>query len=264
MNIVKETLDPGNHKSLSLPVLTFSHDHQGPYRTEWHSHFRAQLVYASKGVMSVAARTGTWVVPPQQAVWVPAGVQHEVSAQGPLSMRSLYLHPRFSTQLPSECCVMGVSVLMRELVLRAVELSRSADHRGRLSRLMRVVMDEIIEMERPPLHLPMPRDPRLRTLVDLLLHEPADPRGLGDYAKLVGASTRTIARGFARETGMSFGTWRQRLRLLAAIERMGAGASVTTVAYELGYQSPSAFIAMFRRTLGEPPGRYFHASRELV
>lgn len=262
MNIVKETFDPGNHKSPSLPVLAFSDDREGPYRTEWHSHFRAQLVYASQGVMTVAARTGTWVVPPQQAVWVPAGVRHEVSAQGPLSMRSLYLHPRFARQLPSECCVMGVSVLMRELISRAVELSRSTHHRARLSRLTRVVMDEIIDMERPPLHLPMPRDTRLRTLVGVLLREPADPRGLEDYATLVGASTRTIARGFARETGMTFGTWRQRLRLLAAIERMGSGASVTTVAYELGYQSPSAFIAMFKRTLGEPPGRYFHASRE--
>ena len=220
-------------------MLTFSHDREAAYRTEWHSHFRAQLVYAPKGVMTVAARTGTWVVPPQQAVWVPAAVQHEVSAQGPLSMRSLYLHPEVCGQLPSECCVMGVSALMR------------------------VVIDELIDMERPPLPLPMPRDPRLKTLVDLLLQEPADPRRLDDYASLIGASARTIARGFVRETGMSFGIWRQRLRLLAAIERLGSGAAVTTVAYDLGYQSPSAFIAMFRRSLGEPPGRYFHVPREI-
>lgn len=263
MNIAKQTNDPGNCKASSLPVLTFSHDREAAYRTGWHSHFRAQLVYASKGVMTVAARTGTWVVPPQQAVWVPAAVQHEVSAQGPLSMRSLYLHPEVCGQLPSECCVMGVSALMRELILRAVDLSSSAVNRVRLPRLMRVVIDELIDMERPPLHLPMPRDPRLKTLVDLLLQEPADPRRLEDYARLIGASARTIARGFVRETGMSFGIWRQRLRLLAAIERLGSGAAVTTVAYDLGYQSPSAFIAMFRRSLGEPPGRYFHVPREI-
>jgi AraC-like DNA-binding protein len=59
-----------------------------------------------------------------------------------------------------------------------------------------------------------------------------------------------------KETGMTFGAWRERLRLTAAVARLGEGEPVTAVAYDLGYQSPSAFIAMFRRSLGDTPGRY--------
>src|SRR3546814_638212 len=107
-----------------------------------------------------------------------------------------------------------------------------------------------------PRCLPLRRDVRMRRIAEALLADPADTRALGDWAKAAAASERTLARLFVRETGMTFGAWRERLRLTAAVARLAEGQPVTSVAFDLGYQSPSAFIAMFRRCLGDTPGRY--------
>jgi AraC-like DNA-binding protein len=121
---------------------------------------------------------------------------------------------------------------------------------------MAVIPDELAGLEPEPLHLPLPADSRLRSVTDTLIADPADGRDLKAWATTAGASERTLARLFVKETGMTFGTWRQRRRLLAAIGRLAEGQSVTSVALDLGYDSPSAFITMFRRTLGATPGRY--------
>jgi AraC-like DNA-binding protein len=212
--------------------------------------------------MTVSTAEGTWVVPPQQAVWVPAGVLHEVQSGAPLAMRSLYFHPGAVAGLPANCCVLTVPPLLRELILAAVALAPDYPPAGPEARLMAVIPDQLRAIEPEPLHLPLPADRRLRALTDGLSRDPADGRSLADWARSAGASERTLARLFRRQTGMTFGAWRQRLRLLLAIARLAEGAPVTAVAYELGYESPSAFVAMFRRELGEPPGRYLRAARQ--
>lgn len=211
--------------------------------------------------MTVSTGDGTWVVPPQQAVWVPPGVLHEVTSIGALAMRTLYLHPAAIGGLPEACRVVTVPALLRELILRAVTLPPDYPPDGPEARLMAVVPDQLQALQPEPLHLPMPSDRRLRTITDALAKRPADGRSLADWARSAGASERTLARLFRRETGMTFGAWRQRLRLLAAIARLAEGRPVTAVAFDLGYESPSAFVAMFRRQLGEPPGRYLRATR---
>jgi AraC-like DNA-binding protein len=221
-----------------------------------HRHFRAQLVFASEGVMTVTTAAGAWVVPPQQAVWVPAGIDHEVYSAGPLSMRSLYVHPDATGGLSEECCVMAVEPLLRELIVKVAELAQSGDTQDSYARLVGVVLDELRGLKAAPLHLPLPRDARLKAITDSLLAEPGDNRDLTAWGRRAGASGRTLARLFRRETGMTFAGWRRRLRLLAAVSRLGAGEPVTRVAYDLGYHSPSAFVAMFRRSVGMPPGRY--------
>ena len=239
-----------------MRIVALAGDHAVAHRYDWHRHFRAQLVYASEGVMTVGTATGTWVVPRQQAVWMPAGVEHEVSAAGPLAMRSLYIHPDHVAAFPGACQVVSVPPLLRELILRLVALPEAAPETGAKARLVDVIFDELAALEAEPLHLPLPQDARLRALTDALAHDPADSRPLADWARQVGASERTLARHFQQETSMTFGAWRQRLRLLAAVSRLAEGQPVTTVAYDLGYDSPSAFIAMFKRNLGQTPGRY--------
>lgn len=171
-----------------------------------------------------------------------------------VSMRSLYIHRDAVAGLPDGCRVVQVTPLLRELIACLVTASpRTAEQ---VARLMAVLVDEVMMLDAPPLHLPAPRDPRLRAITDSLLEEPADGRGLAAWSALVGASERTLARLFVRETGMGFREWRQQLRLLTAIERLAAGHDVTSVSLDLGYHSPSAFIAMFKRVLGETPGRY--------
>ncbi len=231
-------------------------DHPGPHEYPPHSHPRAQLVYASAGVMTVATDRGTWVVPPQQAVWVPCGVTHAVASGGGLAMRTLYVHPSATAGLPEDCCVISVSPLLRELILRAVTFDPDHPASPAEQRILRLILDELAALPAEPLHLPRPAEPRLRLVTDALSADPADDRALAGWAQMAGASERTLARLFLRETGLTFGAWRQRLRLLTAIARLGEGEAVTTVAYDLGYESPSAFIAMFRRTLGTSPGRY--------
>ncbi len=225
---------------------------------DWHTHERAQLLYAVRGVMRVTTENGVWVVPPQRAVWIPPGISHHVQAQGtPLSLRSLYIHEDALNGLPEICCVVTVSPLLRELIIEAMELSDDPPADSADARLVRVLLDRIEGLPVAPLHLPMVSDTRARHITDALMEDPADARTLQDWSKELGASERTLARIFTRETGMTFGQWRQQAVLLAALARLARGESVTTVALDLGYASQSAFIAMFRRALGRTPGRYF-------
>lgn len=252
----RDPLHPGNLQDPRQPVVTASSDSPGDLRFPTHRHFRAQLVFAREGVMTVSTAAGTWVVPPQQAVWVPAQVEHEVYSAGPLSMRSLYVHPDAASDMPGECCVMAVAPFLRELIVKVAALAERGNLPESHARLVAVLLDELRELKVAPLHLPLPRDPRLMAITKSLMAEPGDNRDLTQWGRRAGASGRTLARLFRRETGMTFAGWRRRLRLLAAVSRLGGGESVTTVAYDLGYHSPSAFVAMFRRALGTSPGRY--------
>ena len=252
---------PGDWDDPDRPVVALASDHPGPHRFSLHSHFRAQLVYAVSGVMTVRTAEGTWVVPPQQAVWVPPGVRHEVKSAASLAMRTLYLHPAAIDGLPPECCVVTVPPLLRELILHAVAVPLDRPLDGPDARLLAVIPDQLRRLRPEPLHLPIPSDRRLRPITAALSDDPADGRRLADWARTAGASERTLARLFQRETGMTFGAWRQRLRLLVAIGRLAEGEAVTALAYDLGYESPSAFVAMFRRELGAPPTRYLRAGR---
>jgi len=225
---------------------------------DWHTHERAQLLYAVRGVMRVTTANGVWVVPSQRAVWIPPGISHHVQAQGtPLSLRSLYIRDDALNGLPDICCVVTVSPLLRELIIAAMDIPDEPVPDSAEERLIRVLLDRIEGLPVAPLHLPMASDKRARRVIDTLMDDPADPRTLQDWSHELGASERTLARIFTRETGMTFGQWRQQVKLLAALARLARGDGVTDVAFDLGYASQSAFIAMFRRALGRTPGRYF-------
>ena len=262
MNIEKQTFNPtheGENRDPDVSVIPVGVDHPGEHRYPLHTHFRAQLVFACDGTMKVVSEGGTWVVLPQQAVWVPAGVAHEVRAVGPLQMRTLYIHPRAARRLAQTCTVVNVTALLRELILTAVSMTPECRSSPRGKRMIGVILDELAELGSTPLHLPMPGDSRLKMIAEVLIADPSQPRGLEALSRVAGASSRNMARLFLKETGMTFGTWRRQLRLMTAISRLGSGDAVTTVAYELGYHSPSAFIAMFKRALGQPPARYFRS-----
>jgi AraC-like DNA-binding protein len=222
-----------------------------PHSHDWH-----QLLYASEGVMTIHTASGSWVVPPHRAVWIPAKVQHSLQMSGTVSMRTLYLHVGLSKALPTDCCTVNVPPLLRELILEAVArqtLKRSSPSEARL---IGVILDQIEALPAAPLQLPMPRDIRASKVAELLKANPAEPASLEQISRQAGASPRTIERLFRSETNMGFAKWRQRLRLLHALRLLAAGEPVTNVALESGYDSPSAFISMFRRELGTTPSRY--------
>lgn len=242
-------------EDLPRPIVTLARDLNAGDEIPPHAHRRAQLVYAASGVMGVTTIQGVWVIPPERAVWVPGGVVHRIEAKGPVRMRTLYVEA--APGLPTRCCVVTVTPLLRELILRAVDIPALYDVDGADGRLVSVIQDELVELPTAPFHLPMPPDPRLRRLTESLARDPGNRDTLSRWASRVGASGRTLARLFSRETGMTFGRWRQQLRLLKALELLAMRQPVTGVAFELGYESPSAFIAMFKRAFGVSPARYF-------
>ena len=221
-----------------------------------HSHPWGQLIYAARGVLSVWTDEGSWVVPPQWAIWAPRGVTHAMRFSGAAALRTLYLRPGLGAQ-PARSTVVAVSPLLRELVLRAVSMGM-LDERQRTSvALADSILDELVALSVPSLELPQPRSALLRRVADSVASEPCARENHVGLARAFGVSVRTLERGFLRETGMSLGRWRRHARLVDALRRLGAGASVKEVAAEAGYCSPSAFVAAFKATFDTTPGSYF-------
>lgn len=225
-----------------------------------HRHARGQLVYAASGIMTVTTdgsatrQGGAWVVPPSQALWIPPRLTHAIRMTGRVAMRTLYLRADTASFMPDAPQVLAVSPLLRELILRLMEPAPYRDPGGHVAAL---ILDELRAAPRLSLRLPMPRDERLLRLCRALLDRPGERRRLPRLARLAGASTRNLARLFQSELGMSFTAWRQQLRLMEALRRLAGGATVTAVALDLGYASPSAFAFMFRKSLGVAPSRFF-------
>jgi AraC-like DNA-binding protein/mannose-6-phosphate isomerase-like protein (cupin superfamily) len=242
------------------PVVALARDLPPSHEIDWHSHPRYQLVYAARGVMSVETREATWVVPPQRAVWMPPAVEHRLKASGAVELRSLYVRADAAGRMPRSCEVFAVTPLLRELIVRATELPLEYDQRGPAGRLMRLLLDELAGLPRLPYHLPMPSSAPLAAICRRLLETPDEAATLADLAARCATTSRTLARHFRRRTGMTFAEWRRRARLQRALAWIAEGRPIVKVALELGYESPSAFSAMFRRELGAPPSRFRSAA----
>lgn len=223
----------------------------GRHAHDWH-----QLLHASEGVMTVEAGTSTWVVPPHRAVWLPAGVEHRVTMRGQVAMKTLYFAHRARAPLRTTC-VVNVPPLLRELVLhtsRLGKLDRDVPHEARLAGLL----DDLLrQVEVAPLVLPMPREARARRAAEAMRTDPGASVSSIEVARRAGASLRTLERAFVDDTGLTFGAWRQRARLLSALGMLAAGTPVREVAPAIGYGSVSAFIVGFKRAFGTTPSRYF-------
>ena len=200
---------------------------------------------------------GQWIVPPARAVWVPPATRHELECSGIVALRTLYLRPDLTQELPARAFVLPVSSLLGELIAHVVTDGMLDGRDAKALRMARVLVDRIDPLAAQPLERPMPTDERARRVAARVLADPGSSESLAMLADGSGASARTIERLFDRETGMTFRGWRQRVRVLRGLELLAAGANVTTVAIDLGYESTSAFIAMFRREMGTTPGRYF-------
>ncbi|WP_395700814.1 AraC family transcriptional regulator [Aquabacterium sp.] len=241
-----------------------------PHRHPW-----AQLTFSRAGAVRMTAAAGTYLVPPSRALWIPPDVEHAVTAVEEAELITLYLHqPRgrcgpgvpAAEQAPwRECRVLEVSDLLRALML---ELDATPEdplrpppperlQRDRL--LAMVILDELRRARPVRLGVALPRDKRLRVLCQAVLDDPGRHRTLDDWARGSGASSRTIARLFREQLGVSFGQWRQQVFLTRALTLAERGTPMARIAGELGYASASAFTAMVRRTVGQPPSRFFTA-----
>lgn len=226
---------------------------------EWiapHTHDAHQIVHASSGVLRVVSDNDSWVVPPGRAIWMPARRTHAIHCHTAVQMRTVYLRGH-GPEMPETCAVWSVSPLMREILVR---LARSPDPRSR-EHLAALLFLEIETITTLPFHLPLPTDARLRRLTDTVSAHPATSRSLKQWARRLGMSERNLIRRFHNETGMTYRQWRRQVRLLEGLERLATGQRVTTTAFEVGYESVSAFVAAFREAFGETPKRYVATAR---
>ena len=166
--------------------------------------------------MWVHTAQGDWVVPPNRAVWVPAGVEHGIEMTGKVLVQTLYLAAGISGDLPAHCCAVNVSPLLRELILHTVKLGMLDQNVPSRARLIGFLMDQLSVLPAIPLQLPLPSDERAKRAVAWMRAHPDDPGLIKSVARRVGHSARTLERLFQKETGMTFGRWRQQLRLLQA------------------------------------------------
>lgn len=239
-----------------FPVRGLAVTYRDGHRLDRHSHPWAQLVYAASGVMRVSTPHAAWLVPPTRAIWVPGGMPHEIEMRGVVAMRTLYLAPAAPDPRLAACRAIEVAPLLRELILHIVRIGMlDVDDEGH-ARLEALLVDLLAAGETTPLELPLPSDPRARGFADRLLENPGEPDGFAALARDAGASLRTLQRLFLAQTGLSLEAWRGRARMQQAVAALARGSSVTQTALDAGYQSPSAFIAAFKRTFGVTPSRY--------
>lgn len=247
----EEVVDPD---IATCPVVGLAVEKHG-HRSDWHAHRRTQLLYQVEGAVTLHTVQQVGQLAPSQAVWVPAGLRHKTTMHGKFSYRSLYFDIDAYPGLPNVPTILEINALARELILRVTEWASDEQLTTAQCRLVDTLLDELAVAHRAPLHLPMPREKRLLAIARALLDEPSASLSLREWGEKVGASERTLARAFVRETGMTFAQWRTQCRLLVAQSRLAEGDSVTAVAHMVGYASDSAFIAMYRRLYGVPPGK---------
>jgi AraC-like DNA-binding protein len=233
-----------------------AHEAHARKEADFHYHRKGQLLLWMRGLLTCEVAGGFWLVPPGGAIWVPAGVQHRMEASGKIECYVVYVDPEVSETLPRECCTLSTTTLLRELVIRSAALPMRYEEGGMASRMMTLLLDEMALAQRGRVHLPMPTDKRLGRLVEWIMANPTDPGSIDAWATRLDLSPRTLSRLVARETGMSFGLWRRQLHLLLALQWMAKGATVQDVADGLGYENASNFVVMFRKALGDTPGRY--------
>jgi AraC-like DNA-binding protein/quercetin dioxygenase-like cupin family protein len=218
---------------------------------DWHTHEDHQLAWAASGVLTVITADATWVLPPTRALWIPAGLPHETGAAGRATMRALYIKPgHFGWTEPTPVLA---SPLLAELIGYLgtdLDPGQRAHAEALLADLLTPIPVTVLD-PRPP------ADPLAAQVARALRDNPADQRTLADWGRAVGASERTLARAFVAGTGVPFGHWRTLLRIQAALPLLARGEPVSRVARRVGYETPSAFVAAFRRITGITPAAYF-------
>jgi len=246
----------------SLPRVVFGRRESLPADSvsRPHRHGWGQISFASEGVLLVRTQTGTHVAPPQRAVWTPPGMLHEVTTSRRAEMRSLYISAEQTIFCPPRCLVLAVSPLARELILAAAALPPHYDETGPAGRLVAVLLDQLATLPEAGFSLPWPSDPRLVAICQGLTDIPDDTRTIADWAASSGTTERTLGRLFLAQTGLTFGQWRRRIRLLTALSLLESGSSVTTTGIECGYDSTSAFINAFRDAFGLTPGAFLRGA----
>ncbi len=259
---MKRSTDHEFFQKIDRSIGAMAKSYPSGYAGFLHSHPRAQLLYAESGTMKVTTERGSWVIPPHRAVWFPPEFPHRTGTLSPVEMRTLYIRrDACPARAPKEPHVIQVSPLLRELVRRATAMPIEYDEKGRDGKILDLLLDEINWSPADVLVMPILRDSRLLAIEQAVSSNPGDNRTLEAWAERVGTSSRTLTRLFLKESGMSFRSWRDQIRALSALPKLIDGVQVTRLAIEMGYETPGAFGAMFKRVMGVTPSLYASMAR---
>jgi AraC-like DNA-binding protein/mannose-6-phosphate isomerase-like protein (cupin superfamily) len=248
-------------EDVDRPVVAVGNDYPAGHLHAAHAHRRSQLLFAELGTMLVETQHGSWMVPPHQAMWIPEAVRHSITMLSAVATRSVYLDRRAARGMARQCEVVGVSPLLRQLLIAAVDLPPHYEPRSRAGRILSLLVDEIRLAPALPLSLPFPAEARLAARCRRFVERPTAQDTIDRWSRALGLSRRSFTRLFRQETGLTFSAWQRRACLLAAVPRLLAGEAVTTVAFDLDYSSPAAFTTMFRKLVGTSPSAYRRATR---
>jgi AraC-like DNA-binding protein len=249
-------------EAVARPVTAVGNDYPAGHFHPPHQHRRSQLLFAEWGTMLVQTANGAWMVPAYQGIWIPSGVVHSITLLSRVATRSVYLEDSAAEGIAAQCKVLGISPLLRQLLIEAVDLPAEYDPLDRAGKIMSLVIDEIHAAPVLPLSLPLPLEKRLAQRCQRFLERPSAQDTLELWSCELGLSRRTFTRQFRLQTGLTFSAWQRRACLLSALPRLLAGERVTTIAYDLGYSSPAGFTVMFKQLVGLSPDAYRQQTRQ--
>jgi AraC-like DNA-binding protein len=242
-----------------VSISTLAYEYPAGHNVPEHAHDSDQLIYATRGVMEVSAGRSLWLTPPHLALWIPARTRHRIRMPRAVSMRTLYLRRGLVHGAPKACTVLHVSPLFRELVVEAVRIGQLRMKNHLHSALRDLIVSQLQNASPVPMFVALPEDSRALGVAQAFIANQADAPSLDALCRRVGVSARTIQRTFRREVGTSFEFWRRQVRLMKGIELLVEGCPVKAVAAEVGYRRPSAFVELFRQTLGITPKAWISA-----
>ncbi|MDW6094458.1 helix-turn-helix transcriptional regulator [Vibrio rhizosphaerae] len=243
-------------EALGPPIIAYAHNYSHGDVEAPHIHQCAQFLHALNGVIRVDTQAGAWVVTANKGLWIPAGVSHSLRITGDVRVRTLFVDPMARADLPNTCVLSTVSPLLTCLIVEAVALPDVRMAGTREERIFELILDELRRLNPIDFYLPHPSSEALITLCRNLSERLSHPWTASDAAKSLGQSERTVSRRFQQELGLTFTEWLRQKRLLHALELLASGCSVLDTALAIGYDSPSAFSAMFKSRTGLSPSEY--------
>ncbi|TWC63618.1 helix-turn-helix transcriptional regulator [Herbaspirillum sp. SJZ099] len=255
-------LDLSAREARGLPIFGVAVRYPAGHVVPMHEHPHGHLIYADRGLLRVEAASGQWLVPPTAAVWLRPGVAHRLVVPVALQAHGLFAREDVCARLPATDCVVHVSGLLRELIMALTRADAPAASPERMRLLGALLAEELHAQPVLPFHLPWPggsagdTDGPIRRVCQALLDSPGDTATAAEWAARLALGEKTFHRRFLQSTGMSFGKWRQQLRLMSSLTLLMQGMPITQVALASGYDSHSAYTTAFSKQFGQPPSAF--------
>lgn len=233
--------------------------------TGWHSHEVHQIEYALHGVVEVETDAAHYLLPPQQAAWIPAGLQHQAVMNPDVKTVAVMFDPQLIADPGDRARIIAVSPLIREMMIYGlrwpVDRAHGDDTSDTFFRTLANLVADALDHE-APLSLPTTEHPIVAAALAYTKEHLAAVTA-EDVSRAVAVSERTLRRLFTETIGISWRTYLLHARMLRAMALLaGPGQSVQATATAVGFENLSSFTRCFSQFCGETPSAYRSRARE--